>query len=102
MRRYYADAESTTIPVPEEEEARIAQTARLDLLWPTMYMNSNDTKGVFAAVPLSTSSKVFRYFPGGDLSGQEGSHFACENEDEDGCFDARQRTWYGVFAVVFL
>lgn len=53
----------------------------------------------FAAA--AAGCQVFRYFPGGDLSGQEGSHFACEDETQDGCFDARRRTWYGVFGVQY-
>lgn len=58
--RYYADAGSNDILVPEDEQPSIAQTARLDLLWPTMYINSNDTKAVYMAMPLSTTNRVTR------------------------------------------
>lgn len=45
--------------VPEGEEQNIiAQTARLDLLWPNMYINSNDTKAILVAAPTSTSNQV--------------------------------------------
>ncbi|CAM9134200.1 unnamed protein product [Ectocarpus sp. 6 AP-2014] len=95
---YYADAESNTVEVPEEEMATITQTARLDLLWPAVYINSYETKGVYVGVELSTTGRTFRYFPGTDLSGVEGSRFACEYVEEDGsiapCFDPTVRPWY--------
>ncbi|CAM9234662.1 unnamed protein product [Ectocarpus sp. 13 AM-2016] len=95
---YYADAESNTVEVPEDEMATITQTARLDLLWPTVYINSYDTKGVYVGVELSTTGRTIRYFPGTDLSGVEGSSFACEYVEEDGsiapCFDPTVRPWY--------
>ncbi|CAN0475559.1 unnamed protein product, partial [Ectocarpus sp. 12 AP-2014] len=97
---YYADAESNTVEVPEDEMATITQTARLDLLWPTVYINSYDTKGVYVGVELSTTGRTIRYFPGTDLSGVEGSSFACEYVEEDGsiapCFDPTVRPWYAV------
>lgn len=40
--------------------------------------------------------QVFRYFPGVDLSGQEGTRYACDaNDDVDGssCYDPTERTW---------
>ncbi|CAN0391359.1 unnamed protein product, partial [Ectocarpus sp. 12 AP-2014] len=95
---YYADAESNTVEVPEDEMATITQTARLDLLWPTVYINSYDTKGVYVGVELSMTGRTIRYFPGTDLSGVEGSSFACEYVEEDGsiapCFDPTVRPWY--------
>ncbi|CAB1112550.1 unnamed protein product [Ectocarpus sp. CCAP 1310/34] len=97
---YYADAESNTVEVPEDEMTTITQTARLDLLWPTVYINSYDTKGVYVGVELSTTGRTIRYFPGTDLSGVEGSRFACEYVEEDGsiapCFDPTVRPWYAV------
>lgn len=81
--------------------ATITQTARLDLLWPTVYINSIDTKGVYVGVELSTTGRTIRYFPGTDLSGVEGSRFACEYVEEDGsiapCFDPTVRPWYADF-----
>ncbi|CAN0296704.1 unnamed protein product, partial [Laminaria digitata] len=78
------------------DENTIEKTARLDLLWPTMYANSNDTKAVFVGVPLSVSNyPTFRYFPGNELSAAKGSLFACEDGDaKDECYDATERGWY--------
>ncbi|CAM9681371.1 unnamed protein product, partial [Ectocarpus fasciculatus] len=94
---YYADTESNTVEVPDEDQLEINKSARLDLLWPAMYINSNDTKGILLGVALTTTSQVFRYFPGTDLSAVEGSAFACEDVQEDGtspCYDPTERDWY--------
>eukprot|EP00752_Nemacystus_decipiens_P005742 g5195.t1 len=96
---YYADATNFTVEVPEgTEQEKIAQTARLDLLWPTMYLNSNDTKAILVGAETSTTNQLFRYFPGSDLSSVEGSRFACEYVEEDGstapCYDPTVRPWY--------
>ncbi|CAM9102347.1 unnamed protein product [Ectocarpus fasciculatus] len=95
---YYADSESNTVEVPEDEMPTITQTARLDLLWPGVYINSYETKGVYVGVELTATGRTFRYFPGTDLSGVEGSRFACEFVEEDGsiapCFDPTVRPWY--------
>ncbi|CAB1112540.1 unnamed protein product [Ectocarpus sp. CCAP 1310/34] len=95
---YYADAESNTVEVSAaEDQLKINQSARLDLLWPAMYINSNDTKGILLGVELSTTNQMFRYFPGTDLSAVEGSAFACEDVQEDGtspCYDPTERDWY--------
>eukprot|EP00903_Cladosiphon_okamuranus_P009934 g9430.t1 len=96
---YYADATDFTVEVPAgEEQTIIAQSARLDLLWPTMYINSNDTKAILVGAPTSTSNQVFRYFPGNELSSVEGSRFKCEFEEDDGsiapCYDPTVRSWY--------
>lgn len=81
--------------VPAADQTTVAQSARLDLLWPTMYINSNETKAVLAAVGLSASNRnALRYFPGNDLSGVPGSLFACENEQVPGCYDPEKRSWY--------
>ena len=95
-RRYYADDTSFNATVPTEDENTVDKTARLDLLWPTMYINSNDTKAVFAGIPLSVASwPVFRYFPGNELSAVPESLFACEGGDAmDECYDATARPWY--------
>lgn len=61
-----------------------------------MYINSNDTKGILLGVELSTTSQMFRYFPGTDLSAVEGSAFACEDIQEDGtspCYNPTERDW---------
>ncbi|CAM9889126.1 unnamed protein product [Laminaria digitata] len=93
---YYADGSSFNATVPTADENTIEKTARLDLLWPTMYANSNDTKGVFVGVPLSVSNyPTFRYFPGNELSAVSGSLFACDDDDATGeCYDATGRKWY--------
>eukprot|EP00752_Nemacystus_decipiens_P005739 g5192.t2 len=97
---YSADASDFTVEITEEDELqKIARTARLDLLWPTMYLNSNDTKAILVGAELSTSNQILRYFPGSDLSGQSGSRFACEFEEEDGstpCYDVTVRNWYEI------
>ena len=81
--------------MPTVDENTIEKSARLDLLWPTMYANSNDTKGVFVGIPLSTNWPAFRYFPGNELSAVDDSYFACEGGDAmDKCYDATARTWY--------
>lgn len=93
--RYYADGTSFTATVPESDESTIEDSARLDLLWPTMYANSNDTKAVYAAVSLSTANQpVFRYFPGTALSSDAGSLFACEGGEGNECYDPTIRPWY--------
>ncbi|CAM9411464.1 unnamed protein product, partial [Hapterophycus canaliculatus] len=95
---YYADSEDYTVEVPETEQEMIARTARLDLLWPTMYINSNETKAILLGIEFSPSSEVFRYFPGTDLSSVDGSLFACNYVEEDGsiagCYDPTVRSWY--------
>ncbi|CAM9310217.1 unnamed protein product [Ectocarpus sp. 13 AM-2016] len=94
---YYADAESYTVEVPADEQLKINQSARLDLLWPAMYINSNDTKGILLGAELSPTGQVFRYFPGTDLSAVEGSAFACEEVEKEGtspCYNPIERDWY--------
>ncbi|CAM9739313.1 unnamed protein product [Scytosiphon promiscuus] len=95
---YYADSESYTVEVPADEQDTIARTARLDLLWPTMYINSNDTKAIILGIEFSPSSEMFRYFPGNHLSAVDGSRFACNYVEEDGstapCYDPTVRPWY--------
>ncbi|CAB1098859.1 unnamed protein product [Ectocarpus sp. CCAP 1310/34] len=94
---YNADAESNTVEVPEDEMAAITQTARLDLLWPAVYITSYETKGAYVGVELSTTGRTYRYFPGTDLSGVKGSRFACEYVEVDGsiapCFDPTVPPW---------
>lgn len=74
----------------------VEQTARLDILWPTMYANSNTTKAVFVGFPLSASIRsAFRYYPGGDLSGESGTAYACEAGDAStSCYYPEERRWY--------
>lgn len=74
----------------------IEQTARLDVLWPTMYNNSKNTKAVFVGVPLSSSTQpAFRYFPAAHLSAIPSSFFACKGGDANNtCFDPSDRPWY--------
>eukprot|EP00903_Cladosiphon_okamuranus_P009939 g9434.t2 len=96
---YSADASDFTVEITDEDELEIiAQTARLDLLWPTMYLNSNDTKAILVGTQLSINSQMLRYFPGSALSRQEDSRFACEFEEDDGeiapCYDVTDRPWY--------
>jgi len=56
--RYYSNSTSFTADVPEIEKTKIAQTARLDLMWPTMYNNSDDTKAILIGAELPNSSEV--------------------------------------------
>lgn len=96
---YYADGGSFNALVATGNEDTIDKTARLDLLWPTMYANSDDTKGVFVGVPLPVFNwPVFRYFPGNELSAELGdvdNIFACESDSaQSECYDATERDWY--------
>lgn len=75
----------------------IENSARLDLLWATAYLKSNDTKQMYASVELPTSNRRgFRRFPGAPLSEVAGTWFACDspNEGESGCYDPINRPWY--------
>lgn len=98
MHRYYSEEGSNTAAVVDDADlATIAQTARLDLLWPTMYANSIDTKAILMTVPL-TDEPVFRYFPGTALSTQTNSLFACDvssgDSDDNACYNPESRDWY--------
>lgn len=42
---------------------------------------------------MSWHAQVFRYFPGTDLSAVDGTLFACNDEDEVGCYDPTVRPW---------
>lgn len=55
---YYADDESFTVDVPADEQETIARTARLDLLWPTMYINSNDAKAIILGIEFTQNTEV--------------------------------------------
>lgn len=44
--RYYRNETSTRAVVSDEYAATITKSARLDILWPTAYINSLDTKVV--------------------------------------------------------
>ena len=94
--RYYANEGSFNAAVSAEGMATVTQTARLDLLWPTMYANSNNTRAVYVGYSLPTSTRsAFRYFPGTHLSGQSNTLNACEGgAARNECFDPRQRPWY--------
>ncbi|CAM9122787.1 unnamed protein product [Scytosiphon promiscuus] len=97
---YYADSYSSDVEVPPDELSKIAQTARLDLSWPTMYRNSIDTKAIFLGIDFSASSEVFRYFPGINLSADGGTPFACQarNGSVAPCFRPTKRDWYKIAA----
>lgn len=93
-RRYYAD--ETTYLAEVDDENEIARSARLDLLWPTVYINSNDTKAIYVAVELESSNiPAFRYFPGYGLSDTEDTLYSCSDPDSPGtCYNAAERGWY--------
>lgn len=94
--RYYANATSPRANVRAVDAKAIEASARLDILWPTAYLNSEDTKGVYVAIELpSSNSRAFRHFPGSALSEVSGTLFACDDPDyEDECFDPAMRPWY--------
>lgn len=61
--RYYSNSTHFTADVTDTElQTKIDQTARLDLLWPTMYINSDDTKAIIigAAVPSDAAVRSSR------------------------------------------
>ena len=91
-RRYYSDNIIATAVIEGNDDLTIiSNTARLDLLWPTMFLNSNDTDSVYVAVPLETAAgSVFRMFPGKSLSSESDTLFACNTE----CYDPTVRPWY--------
>lgn len=99
-RRYFANDSSFQTDVDEDDMEYIEHSSRLDLLWPTAYINSNDTKAVYVAVELSgTNPPVFRQFPGMALSEVSGTLFACEGgESDDECYDPSLRPWYTLAA----
>ena len=77
------------------DRSKIDNSARMDLLWPTMYAIFNSTLVIYATFPLDSSNHAaFRRFPGRALSSEAGSLFACDSSIIDGCYDPTARPWY--------